>query len=423
MMRSAMRCGIVLMLLLAASGSTAQPAAEYYRGKTITLTLGSDVGGGNDAYARLVARHLGRFIAGGPTIVVKNMPGAGGLRHLNYMYRVAPKDGTVIGTTQQLTPFEPLLAGKDSRAEFDPLKFTWLGSPERFSAVALSWHTSPVKTAEDLMQHELIVGAAGRITGSANDAYVLRNVLGFKFRVILGYPGGADVDLAMERGEIQGRSTSGYQGIKQRNPEWLSNRMVNVLYQIGLEKNPNIPVDVPLILDFAKTPEERAILELKFASFEVGYPYLLPPEVPADRAATVSAAFTAMMNDPDFKADAEKHRLDVNPISGQRIAELLQRSFSAPREIVDRLVEASQPPDLIETAKARVVQTVLNAVDLNGRRIAFDDHYRTLHASIGPDTAITIVGNKEDAQKLKPGMSCAVSYFGDQGQAVAIDCR
>ena len=351
-MRRASKCFLILMTLLSGcTAAQAQGVADFYRGKTVSLTIGVAAGGGNDFYARLIGRHLGRFIPGAPTVVVQNMPGAGGIRHLNYMYQAAPKDGTVIGATQHLTAFEPLFAGKDLKAAFDPLKFGWLGSPERFSAVALSWHTSPVKVAEDLLTHELVIGSEGLATGSSNDAYVLRNVLGFKFRAVLGYSGGANVDLAMERGELQGRSNAGYQGMKTRHPQWLTNHMINVLYQIGLRKNPDIPVDVPLVLDFAKTAADRAVLETKFASYELGYPYMVPPGTPADRKAALQAAFEAMLNDRTFRADAESQRLDVGPISAERIEAVLRRSFGAPRETVDRLIEASKPPVLAETAK------------------------------------------------------------------------
>jgi tripartite-type tricarboxylate transporter receptor subunit TctC len=346
MMRGASNAWLVLTALLSSHNpAIAQSVADFYHGKTITLTIGVAAGGGNDAYARLIARHLGRFLPGTPTVVIQQMPGAGGLRHLNYLYNIAPKNGTAIGATEHLTPFEPLLAGKDSKATFDPLQFGWLGSPERFSAVALSWHTSPVKTAKDLLTHELVVGAEGVVTGSSNDAYVLRNILGFKFRVVLGYSGGAAVDLAMERGELQGRSNSGYQGIKTRHPQWLTNHMVNVLYQIGLRKNPDMPSDVPLVLDFAKNAADRAVLELKFASFELGYPYIAPPGTPSDRLAALQAAFAAMTSDPAFEADARAQRLDVGPISAERIEAVLRRSFTAPRETIDRLIGASKPPN------------------------------------------------------------------------------
>lgn len=411
-------CGAVLE----AQGSQAQSVEEFYKGKTVILAIGSDVGGGYDTYGRIIARYLGKYIPGNPTIVPKNMPGGGGLTLLNHMYNVAPKDGTTIGASQQLAPFEPLLASDKSNAKFDPIKFQWLGSPIRFSAVAIAWHTSPVKTAEDLLTHELIVGSSGAASNSTNDAYVLRNILGFKFRVILGYPGGADIDLAMLRGETQGRANIGWTGFSTRNPDWIPEKKISILYQMGLEKHPSIPAEVPLILDFAKTPEDRQVLELKFASYGIGYPYMVPDGTPADRVAALRKALATALADPELIADANKQRIEIEPITGETIEAVLRKSFSAPKEVVARLVEASKLPSDIEKAKAVKVRSTLTAVAGNARSITFMDAGKSSKAGLAEGTKVTIAGAKAEANALKVGMACEISYFGNEGQAVSVAC-
>jgi hypothetical protein len=350
-----MRYGTVVMTLATLVVSTpavAQSVEAFYKGKTVYLTIGSDPASAGDSYNRLISRHIGKHIPGAPTITVQNVPGAGGLVHLNNMYNVVAKDGTVIGLTRESTPFEPLFTGKESQAKFDPLKFNWLGAPNRFPAVAIAWHTAPVKKAEDLYTHELLIGGIG-LTGSTNDAYVLRNILGFKYRVIMGYPGPAAVDLAMERGELQGRASAGWEGLNSRNAEWLREKKVNILYQMGLEKNPNIPPEVPLLLDFAKTPQDRALLELKFASNSLGFPYMLPPGTPTDRVAAIRAAFVATLNDPELRQDAKKQILTIAPVRAEEIEAILKKSYSASPEMLARLAEASKPPADAEPARPK----------------------------------------------------------------------
>jgi tripartite-type tricarboxylate transporter receptor subunit TctC len=329
------------MCLVGLPSADAQP--DFYSGKTVRFTIGSDPGSAGDQYIRLIAQFVGRHIPGNPVVIVQNMPGAGGLVHANWMYNIADKDGTIVGLTRESAPFEPLFLGKDSQAKFDPLKFNWIGSPNSFPNVAVAWHTAPVKKAEDLLEKELIVGGIGQI-GSTNDAYFLRNVLGFKFRVVTGYPGPAAVDNAMEKGELQGRASAGWTGLKTRGAAWLKEGKVVILYQMGLAKHPEIPQHVPLLIDFAKSEEDRALIRLKYASNEIGFPFFLPPGTAKDRVESMRKAFVATFADPDFKAAAQKQKLDVFPVSGERIHELIEQVYSAPPALLTRLSEASKPP-------------------------------------------------------------------------------
>jgi tripartite-type tricarboxylate transporter receptor subunit TctC len=400
----------------------AQGEADFFRGKTVSLYIGSGSGGSLDQYARLVIRHLGPAIPGQPVVVPKNMPGAGGIAVGNYIFRIGPKDGTAIGTVAQSVPFEPLFGGEDSKADFDTLKMHWLGSPVKFASLAVAWHTAPVKKAEDLLTHELVVGSSGIASASTNDAYVLRNLLGFKYRVILGYPSGADIDLAMERGETQGRANIAWEGLKNRNADWLRDKKIVLLYQEGLKKHADLP-DVPLILDFARNDEERKILELKFSSYELGYPYMVAPETPPARVMALRAAFKAALADPALKADAARQRLDVEPVDGDEMERILRSAYSAPPAVIARYEELSKAPSQFETAKPVVVKAPLSAVENNGQRIRFTDDGKPSLALVASETKITIGGEKAEAGALKPGMKCAVTYFGDRGQAKSVACE
>jgi hypothetical protein len=242
-------------------------------------------------------------------------------------------------------PFEHLFGVAGSRATFDAVKFRWLGGSVRFAAVAIAWNAStPVRKAEDLLTRELLVGASTALSNSATDAFVVRNVLGFKYRVVTGYPGGADIDLAMIRGETHGRAQATWPAIKQRNPEWLTDGKISILYQMGLDKSPEVPAHVPLILDFAKTPEDRQVLELKFATYAIGYPVFGPPEIPAERLAAVRAAFAATLKDPDTRAEAARLRLDIAPMSGEAVEGIIRKAHASPPAVVARLLAASKAP-------------------------------------------------------------------------------
>jgi hypothetical protein len=267
-----------------------------------------------------------------------------------------------------------------------------------------------------------VVGSSGVASASTNDAYVLRNLLGFKYRVILGYPSGADIDLAMERGETQGRANIAWEGLKNRNADWLREKKIVLLYQEGLKRHPDLP-DVPLILDFARTDEERRILELKFSSYELGYPYMAAAETPPARVAALQAAFRAALADPELKAEAARQRLDVAPVDGAEIARILDAAYSAPAAVVRRYEELSQPPSQFETAEPVTVTAPLTAVESDGRRIRFDDNGKPSRAVVASQTEITVGGVKAGASSLKAGMRCAVTYFGDRGQAKAIACE
>ena len=290
------------------STARAQSVAEFYRGKSIELDISSSVGGGYDAYARLLARHLGRFIPGNPAVVPKNMEGAGGLRLANFLYNAAPRDGTTFATIYRGTVFDPLLGGKG--AQFDATKFTFIGSANNEVSVCVAWHGTGIARFEDALTKELVVGASGPSADSYQFPKIVNGVLGTKFKIVVGYPGGNDIDLAMERREVQGRCSWSWTSLKATRRSWVAEKKINLLFQMGLSKHPDLP-EIPLIIDLANSVEDRAVLELIFARQVMAWPYLAPPGIPKDRAEALRRAFMDTMSDKDFLAEAERSALEI----------------------------------------------------------------------------------------------------------------
>ncbi len=325
------------------SASHAQSVADFYRGKTIDLDIGYSVGGGYDLYARLIARRLGEHIPGNPTIVPKNMEGAGSLRLANYLYAAAPNDGTVIGATSRGAAFDPLLG--ETGARFDASKFSWIGSANNEVSVCVALASSGITKFDDLYEKPLTIGS----TGAADDTYqfpaLVNAVLGTKFKIVTGYPGGNDVTLALERGEVQGRCGWSWSTVKTTRFNWVRDKRIIILVQMALSKHPDLP-DVPLIMDLAKakspaeTTEQRQIFKMIFARQTMGRPYLAPPGVPADRLAALRKGFMDTMTDKDFLADAEANKFEINPVSGEELQTLVQEVYQTPREVVKKAAAA-----------------------------------------------------------------------------------
>jgi len=324
---------VIASLLLPSSLAFAQSPAEFYKGKSVELYIAYSAGGGYDLYARMVARHLGRHIPGNPQIVPKNMEGAGGLRLANWLYQAAPRDGTVIGATSRNIAFEPLIGNK--AAHYDSRQFTWLGSANNEVSVCASWHTSGVATFNDVLSQELTIGSSG----TADDTYqyprLINNVLGSRFRIITGYPGGNDVSVAMERGEVSGRCGWSWSSVMSTRAHWLAEKKINVLIQLSLSKHPDLP-QVPLIMDLARNDEERQMFRLIFARQVMGRPFQSTPGVPPDRLKALQKAFMDTMQDPAFLAEADKLKFEITPVAGADIETLVADILRMPPALAER---------------------------------------------------------------------------------------
>jgi tripartite-type tricarboxylate transporter receptor subunit TctC len=322
--------GLAVAAILAVAAQ-ADPVEEFYKGKTVTLIAGYSSGGGFDLYSRIMANYLGKHIPGQPRIVVQNMPGAGSLRAASHVYNVAPKDGSVISLTR--APVIAPLLGSSGGANFDVTKFTWLGSGASDLTVCALLGNPKVNTMADAQQHEFTLGGLG--PGSDEDMYtkILRRLLGIKARLVTGYPGGAELTLAVERGELDGRCGWAYSSIKIAKPEWLAEKKIKILNQLALERSPELP-DVPAVMEFIKEERSKQILRFVLNAQTLGRPFVAPPGIPEDRTAALRAAFEQTMKDEAYLAEMKAKKLDVGPISWQVIQTLLTDFYSTPADVV-----------------------------------------------------------------------------------------
>src|SRR5437763_4593864 len=336
-MNAAMSLPVVTLAVALASPAHAQSVDEFYKGKTVNLIIGYSVGGGYDLYGRLLARHIGRHIPGRPNIVPQNMTGAGSLRAAQYIYSVAPKDGTAFGTFGRTIAATPLLT--PATAQFDGTKFIWLGSVTNEVSTCVTWHTSVVKTWSDILAKEIAFGGEG--PGADPDVYALlyKNVFGAKIKLVTGYHGTNDTTLAMERGEVDGLCGMSWSTLKSRHLQWMNEKKINIIIQAALKKQPELP-EVPLAIELTKDPEKLQILKLFLASQEMARPFAAPPGLPEDRKAALIAAFDATMKDPEFLAEAQKLNMDVNPLGARTIDGLLAEQYATPRPVLEKAAQA-----------------------------------------------------------------------------------
>jgi tripartite-type tricarboxylate transporter receptor subunit TctC len=325
---------LIALAVLALTPAAAQSVADFYRGKTITISVGLSAGGGYDLHARVLAKYLGRHLPGAPAVVVKNAPGAGGLTLVNALYSSIARDGTELATFERGILLEPLL--DPAQARFDPLRLSFVGSTDNDASTCLSWHTAAVKTMDDVMHQELIVGGTGSTAIANTFPRVLNAVLGTKFRVIPGYPGANDALLAMERGETQGFCSLGFSTLEAIRPGWMREHKVNVFVQLALQKSSEHP-EVPLALDFAKTAADREALALIVSPNLFARPFAAPPGVSEDRLAALRQAFDATMADPDYIAEARSRELHIEHVGGAELDSVLRRIYATPPEIVARV--------------------------------------------------------------------------------------
>jgi tripartite-type tricarboxylate transporter receptor subunit TctC len=314
----------------------AEATADFFKGRNIELYIGYSVGGAYDLYARVIARHLGRHVPGNPTIVPRNMEGAGSLRLANWLYNVGAKDGTVIATIGRGTAFDSLLGSK--LAQFDGNKFTWIGSANNEVSICVAWKTSGVTKFEDLLTRELVIGGTGPAADTDQFPKILNGVLGTRFKLVAGYPGGNDVTMAMERGEVMGRCGWSWSSVLATHKRWVDDKSIHILLQLSLHKHPDLP-DVPLAMDLAPNEEGRQIFKLIFARQVIGRPFLAPPGVPKDRTEALRKAFMDTMHDPEFMAEAAKSQLEIDPVAGDAVERLVREIHQFPKAVADKAAE------------------------------------------------------------------------------------
>jgi tripartite-type tricarboxylate transporter receptor subunit TctC len=400
------------------------PVADFYKkNDTIRLIVGSEPGGGYDAYARLLAKHLGRFIPGNPTIIVQNMPGAGGIVAANYLYNAAPKDGTAIAQVQRLVPFMQIMGEKGP--QFETAKFNWLGSLASEVTVCVSWKASTdIKTFDDVLKKELIVGGSGPNDTETVPA-TLDNILGAKFKIVTGYPSSTAITLAMERGEVQAVCSS-YSSLSTRNANWIRDNKINYLVQAATRKHPALQ-NVPLAMDLAKNPEDKALLELSDSRLDIGRPFMLPPGVPPERVKALRTAFVEMTKDKDFLADAKQSKHEIDVVSGDEMQTMLERLAKTPKATIARLADAMKYKGPTVTAKVDETKTEgsISALQDDNRKVVFKlKGGKTFTAAVsGSRTKVKVAGKEASRADLKVGQNCAFAAPANGQEASTIECK
>ncbi|MBN9083522.1 MAG: hypothetical protein J0I16_18600 [Rhizobiales bacterium] len=326
---------VTALAVLSAWPAAAQSPEAFYKGRKMDMIIGYSSGGTYDLYARLMARFLANYIPGNPVIVPRNMPGGGSRTATAWVYSAAPKDGSVLATADQSLAIAQALG--DPQIRFDVNKLIYIGNPSRENNTTVAWHTSGIRTIEDATKQEVTVGATG---GSTSSQYpkAMNALLGTKFKIILGYPGGNDINIALERGEVAVRGSNTWQSWKSTRADWLRDKKINILVQIGLNKAEDLP-DVPLLMDLAKNDQDRAVLKLLSSPTEIGRPIFTTPDTPADRVKILRDAFDTMVADPKFVEEAKREKFEIDPVSGAQMQKIVADIVASPKNITQRLNE------------------------------------------------------------------------------------
>ncbi len=324
-------CAVLSGALIAITSPSQAQDAEFYRGKTLRILVGTAVGGDYDTQARLVSRHIARHIPGEPAVIVENMTGAGGMNMANYLFNLAAKDGTYVGVMPNNFPALQWSGGRG--IQFDVAKFGWLGALTQETETMVAWHTSGIKTIADVQQKEVIAGATGRGAITYTFPAMLNALIGTKFKIVTGYAGGSDVNLAMERGEVVARLNS-WTSWKATKPEWVQNGWINVLIQAG-RRHPDL-ANVPSLEPMAKTPDDRQLMELINLGNELGRPFASPPGIPQERLKVLRDAFKAVSKDPKLLAEAATMRMELDPMDGEEMQRKIDGVLKTPKELLPR---------------------------------------------------------------------------------------
>ena len=340
-LQKSVKLAAFLLGALPLSYAHADDVADFYKGRQITFIVGSDPGGGYDLLGRLVARHLGQFVPGNPGIVIENMPASGSLVMTNLIYNTSPEDGTVIGLVKRGVLVSELTHQPGVR--YQVAKFNWIGSVSSEVSLVVSWHNAAVKSFQDLLTHPLIVGGTGATGDTEASARMLNAVAGTKFKIVSGYPGTADVLLAMQRGEVEGVADLSWSEMKVQNADMLASHELNLLVQNTLVKAPDLP-NVPVAMDFVTNPADRPVAQLYYAMKGVARPILAGPRVPADRVAALRTAFSKMVQDPSFKQDAALGKLDLSPSDYKSVENFVAMASAASPAVIERLTAVLNPP-------------------------------------------------------------------------------
>lgn len=331
-------CGVIATAIAANLGpAAAQGVADFYKGKRVTVYIGSSAGGGTDLYGRIVAQFIGKYIPGNPAVIVSNMPGANGLTLTNALYRTLPKDGTAMGTFDRNAVMHSIWG--NPKAQFVSTELNWIGSANIDASTCVTWHTSGITTVEEFLSKPVVLGST-----AIYHANLLNSLFGAKLKQVTGYPGGNDVLLALERGEVQGRCNWSWSSIISTRPDWVRDNKINIILQFAEERHPDLP-NVPLVSEFAKTDRDRQMIDLILSSQVMARPFAAGPSIPTERVEALRHAFMAVTTDAGFVAAAKTQQLEVQPVSGQKIQDVVARMARTPKDVIRDLRDIALGPE------------------------------------------------------------------------------
>ena len=417
----AVTMAIGIALAAACGAASAQSVEQFYKGRQVDMYIGSEPSGGYDAYARIVGQFYARHIPGNPTFVYRNMPGASGLVMAASLYNKAPRDGSAIAILHNTIVIEPLMGRK---VQFEPEKFSWIGSANQLTSICIVSDKSLVQTMKEAQQKELVIGASGSTSSSTYMVGAFLNQLaGAKFKIIRGYPSVPSVMLAMERGEVDGLCGIGWDTVLTTAQQKLNDKSIRVLVQVNVE-----PIDdlkgIAAAVDLAKSPADREVMDFLISRQYIGRPFGAPPGIPANRLAALRKAFDDTMTDPAFIAEAKRLQLEANWIPGDKVQAHVAKMIATPQAIQDRANEASMLKDGVVQAALKwitVKETKLTA-DAKGGSVAFTDGGKPVSAALA-GAKITVAGSEAKAAALKAGLVCDVVYLGNKDAAQSVTCR
>lgn len=324
---------LTLSVFAAPSPGLAQSVEDFYSGRNVTITVGLSAGGNYDFYARFLAEFYGRHIPGNPNVVVQNMPGAGSRKAANYVYNVAPKDGTVVALTLDTLPLYQALRGQG--VKYDLTRVGWIGNMAQLTSAVVVWHTAPATTIEETFKKQVVLGSTGTSSGTYMIPALMNGILDTKFKIVTGFPGTNQINLAMERGEVDGRAGGSWANFRLQKADWIRDGKIAPLAQIGLTKAPGLE-DVPLVTDLAKTDDQRKLMNLLASASAFSRAPWLPPGVPADRLSALRRAFDTAMTDSKLQAAAEKRKVLIDPMTGEVLAEEIRKALDISPALVGK---------------------------------------------------------------------------------------
>ncbi|MDX1483071.1 MAG: hypothetical protein R3229_01215 [Alphaproteobacteria bacterium] len=412
-----------------ATPASADAVADFYKKTRLKLVIGYSPGGGYDRGGRVVGRHINKYIPGNPSVLVQNMPGAGSMRSLNWMWAKGPKDGSAIVHFHPAAMREAYIGAAGAR--FDPRKFYWLGSYTQGNSALFVRTDTGVKTLADAMRKQVVLGGTSPRSGGGVYPRIINQVLGTKFKVVVGYGSTGESTLAMERGEVQGIGAWSWTQLRGRKPKWIENKFVTVLTLLTVKRRADLP-DVPAVIEFAKTKADRDVLEAILAWETINRPFAAAPGVHRERAGALRKAFGIMVTKKDFVKDIELASLDVNPVTGEEVEKLLDKIYAYPKDVTDRARVVYSEMRAIKVAKAKkkiAKGLTISAIKGKGRRmrITFTDEkgktwkFKAREKRLSRKTKIN--GKKAKAGQLKAGMTCSVSYYGVGGLVYSANCQ